>query len=129
MKLFYASADRQNGVVRSRSIPRVASILWAVSWLLLACWLCLQFSLMRQLDPSFAAHNHIHWFRRVAMPWFYEYSVFPSVVFAALILIRDAISRSPAVLTYSLLAVCTSLSVVGLYTVRENFAVMHQFVL
>jgi len=129
MKLFYASADRQNGVVCSRTIPRVVSILWAVGWLLLAGWLCWQFSLMRQFDISFEAHNRIHWFRRVAMPWFYEYSVFPSIVVAALILIRDAVSRSPTVLTYSLSAVCAFLSGVGLYTVREHFTVMHQFVL
>lgn len=129
MTLFCASGDRQNGTVRSGTIPRLSSILWAVSWLVLAGWLCWLFSWMRQFDTSFDAHNKIHWFRRVAVLWFSEYSLIPSVVVAALILFRDTIRLNNAALTYSLLAVCAFPCGAGLYTVFEHFKVMHHFVL
>ena len=105
------------------------SIVSAVVWLLLAVWLYLRFSMMSVFDASFEAHNHIHWFRRIAAPWFYQYSVVPSLVIAVLIIIRDFAGRGGKVLSLLLLAICAFMALVGLYAALEDTAVMHQFVL
>jgi len=105
------------------------SIASAVIWVLLALWLYFHFSMMSVFDASFEAHNHIHWFRRIAAPWFHEYSVLPSLVIALLIIIRDFAGRGRKLLSLLLLATCAFLAFIGLYAAWEDTAVMHQFVL
>jgi hypothetical protein len=101
----------------------------AVIWLLLAIWLYWRFCMMRVFDISFEAHNHLHWFRRVAAPWFYHYSVLPSLMVGVLIIVQDFAGRWQGMLSLLLLLACTFLAAVGLYSAWEDTAVLHQFVL
>jgi len=105
------------------------SIVSAVVWLLIAVWIYWRFSMMRVFDASFEAHNHLHWFRCIAAPWFYSYSVFPSLILAALILVRNFTGRRRGAVSLLLLVTCTFLAGVGLYSAWEDTAVFHQFVL
>ena len=111
-------------------IPRVSSILWGLGWLLLAWWLYSTLSVIRDFDgSSFEVHNQSHWFRRVAIPCFYSYSMWPSLAIILLILFRGSAGRGRVALTVVLAAVCVFLFAVGVYTVWEQTAVIHQFVL
>ena len=119
---------------RSLSSQRLGiciSIVWAAS-LLLASWLLSSWlGTIRDFEFSseFEAHNHLHWFRPIAFFWFDRFSLLPSIGLAVFICARHAFSRDRGIITWILMLLTVFLLAVGIYTVWEHLAVMHQFVL